>query len=78
MADRMTLEDFDGEVGCVHGHEDQVKLAIRDWFTTAIGAQTPLVRLRNYLDTARPIAGGWTLRKVRRALRAFVEDEPEN
>lgn len=77
MADRLNIEDFDGHAGCRHGLEAEAQAAIRTWFTTPIAGTSPLARLRNHLDTARPIAGGWTNRKVVRAIASFVIDEPE-
>jgi len=75
VADRVTLDDFAGHVGCRHGLEAEAQSAIRTWFTTPIGGQTPFARLRTYLDTARPISGGWTREKVLRVIRSFAEDE---
>lgn len=77
MAERLTLDDFDGHVGCRHNLEAEARAAIRTWFTTPIGGTSPLNRLRAYLDSVRPIPGGWTARKVRRALASFITDEPE-
>lgn len=77
MADRLSFDDFDGHAGCRHVLEPQAQDALRTWFTTPVGGSTPLARLRAHLDATVPIPGGWTLRKVRRALRSFIEDEAE-
>lgn len=77
MAERLNLDDFEGHVGCRHNLEAEAQAAIRTWFTTPISGTTPFNRLRTYLDTNRPIPGGWTARKVRRAIASFILDEPE-
>lgn len=77
MADRLNLNDFDGHVGCRHNLEAEAQAAIRTWFITPIGGTSPLNRLLSHLNTARPIPGGWTARKVRRTIASFIVDEPE-
>lgn len=77
MAERLSLDDFAGHVGCRHVLEPDVQNHIRTWFTTPIGGTSPFVRLRDYLDINRPIPGGWTAAKVKRAVMSFIADEPE-
>jgi hypothetical protein len=78
MANRLTLDDFDGHVGCRHVLEGQAQGHIRNWFTTPIGGSSPLARLITYLNTNMPIAGGWNAVKVKKALASFIIDEPES
>lgn len=76
MAERIGLDDFVGHVGCRHGLEEEVKTALRDWFTTPVGGSTPFARLQAALTTAIPTVT-WTATNVKRAVAAFIADEPE-
>lgn len=77
MAQRLDFDDFNGHVGCRHVLEPQVQDALRTWFTTPVGGSAPFARLVAHLDIALPIMGGWTPRKVKRAIASFILDEPE-
>lgn len=76
MAERLAMDDLAEHVGCRHGIEVSVKLALRQFFTTRPSntTQTVLVQLRARLTSAVPSVT-WTTERAMRAVRAFVEDE---
>jgi hypothetical protein len=76
MADRITLEDFSEHTGCRHVLEAQAKNALRNWFTTPVSGLTPFARLQTALTTAIPTVT-WNTTNVKRAIAAFIADEPE-
>lgn len=77
MANRLTVDDFEGHVGCRHVLEDQAQGHLRDWFTTPIAGSSPLARLLVYMNNNMPIAGGWNAAKIKKAMASFINDEPE-
>jgi hypothetical protein len=77
MANRLTLDDFDGHAGCRHVLEGQAQDHLRTWFTTPIAGSSPFARLLSYMNTNMPIPGGWNAAKIKKAMASFIIDEPE-
>lgn len=78
MADRISLKDFDGHEGCRHGLEDELKTAVRQFFTSPPSDVRRTIRelLQLHLEQVFPKVA-WDTDKIAAAVRTVFEDGDE-